>query len=102
MEQFVNEIEILTRPRHINLVTLYGDRVKDRSLTWPVRMNIAIETAGALAYLHASDVIHCDVKTHNILLDHKFSVKVADFGISRLFPNDVSQHTSSSCSCFWF
>ncbi|PHU23828.1 putative serine/threonine-protein kinase [Capsicum chinense] len=93
MEQFVNEIEILTRRRHINLVTLYGctSRVKDRSLTWPVCMNIAIETAGALAYLHASDVIHCDIKTNNILLDHKFSVKV-DFGISRLFPNYVSQH----------
>ncbi|XP_055809663.1 LEAF RUST 10 DISEASE-RESISTANCE LOCUS RECEPTOR-LIKE PROTEIN KINASE-like 1.1 [Solanum dulcamara] len=122
MQQFVNEIEILTRLRQINLVTLYGctswrsrelllvyeyipngtladhlhgDRVKDGSLTWPVRMNIAIETAGALAYLHASDVIHCDVKTNNILLDQNFSVKVADFGISRLFPNDVS-HISTA------
>ncbi|XP_015162764.1 probable serine/threonine-protein kinase At1g18390 isoform X1 [Solanum tuberosum] len=122
MEQFVNEIDILTRLRHNNLVTLYGctsrrsrelllvyeyipngtladhlhgDRAKDGSLTWPVRMNIAIETAGALAYLHASDVIHCDVKTNNILLDHNFGVKVADFGISRLFPNDVS-HISTT------
>ncbi|XP_060214762.1 LEAF RUST 10 DISEASE-RESISTANCE LOCUS RECEPTOR-LIKE PROTEIN KINASE-like 1.1 isoform X2 [Lycium barbarum] len=122
MQQFVNEIEILTRLRHINLVTLYGctsrrsrelllvyeyipngtladhlhgDEAKDRSLAWPIRMNIAIETAGALAYLHASDVIHCDVKTNNILLDHNFSVKVADFGISRIFPNDVS-HISTA------
>ncbi|XP_006344161.2 probable serine/threonine-protein kinase At1g18390 isoform X2 [Solanum tuberosum] len=122
MQQFVNEIEILTRLRHTNLVTLYGctsrrsrelilvyeyipngtladhlhgDRVKDGSLTWLVRMNIAIETAGALAYLHASDVIHCDVKTNNILLDHNFNVKVADFGISRLFPNDVT-HISTA------
>ncbi|CAN4121792.1 unnamed protein product [Withania somnifera] len=122
MEQFVNEIEILTRLRHNNLVTLYGctsrhsrelllvyeyipngtladhlhgDREKDGSLTWPVRLNIAIETAGALAYLHASDIIHCDVKTNNILLDQNFSVKVADFGISRLFPNDVS-HISTA------
>ncbi|XP_015075667.1 LEAF RUST 10 DISEASE-RESISTANCE LOCUS RECEPTOR-LIKE PROTEIN KINASE-like 1.1 isoform X1 [Solanum pennellii] len=122
MEQFVNEVDILTRLRHNNLVTLYGctsrrsrelllvyeyipngtladhlhgNRAKDGSLTWPIRMNIAIETAGALAYLHASDVIHCDVKTNNILLDHNFSVKVADFGISRLFPNDVS-HISTT------
>ncbi|XP_070016286.1 LEAF RUST 10 DISEASE-RESISTANCEUS RECEPTOR-LIKE PROTEIN KINASE-like 1.1 [Nicotiana sylvestris] len=122
MEQFVNEIEILTRLRHNNLVTLYGctssrsrelllvyeyilngthadhlhgRRAKQLSLAWPIRMNIAIETAGALAYLHASDVIHCDVKTSNILLDHNFSVKVADFGISRLFPNDVS-HISTA------
>ncbi|XP_055809660.1 LEAF RUST 10 DISEASE-RESISTANCE LOCUS RECEPTOR-LIKE PROTEIN KINASE-like 1.1 isoform X2 [Solanum dulcamara] len=122
MEQFVNEIDILTRLRHNNLVTLYGctsrrsrelllvyeyipngtladhlhgDIAKDGSLTWPIRMNIAVETAGALAYLHSSDVIHCDVKTNNILLDHNFSVKVADFGISRLFPNDVS-HISTT------
>nr|XP_016459148.1 PREDICTED: LEAF RUST 10 DISEASE-RESISTANCE LOCUS RECEPTOR-LIKE PROTEIN KINASE-like 1.1 isoform X3 [Nicotiana tabacum] len=122
MEQFLNEIEILTRLRHNNLVTLYGctssrsrelllvyeyilngtladhlhgRRAKKRSLAWPIRMNIAIETAGALAYLHASDVIHCNVKTNNILLDHNFSVKVADFGISRLFPNDVS-HISTA------
>uniref|UniRef100_A0A3Q7GE57 Protein kinase domain-containing protein n=1 Tax=Solanum lycopersicum TaxID=4081 RepID=A0A3Q7GE57_SOLLC len=122
MEQFVNKVDILTRLRHNNLVTLYGctstrsrelllvyeyipngtladhlhrNRAKDGSLTWPIRMNIAIETAGALAYLHASDVIHCDVKTNNILLDHNFSVKVADFGISRLFPNDVS-HISTT------
>ncbi|XP_060214764.1 LEAF RUST 10 DISEASE-RESISTANCE LOCUS RECEPTOR-LIKE PROTEIN KINASE-like 1.1 [Lycium barbarum] len=122
MQQFVNEIEIITMLRHNNLVTLYGctswrsrelllvyeyipngtladhlhgDQAKDRSLAWPIRMNIAIETAGALAYLHASDVIHCDVKTSNILLDHGFSVKVADFGISRLFPNDVS-HISTA------
>ncbi|XP_055809662.1 LEAF RUST 10 DISEASE-RESISTANCE LOCUS RECEPTOR-LIKE PROTEIN KINASE-like 1.1 isoform X2 [Solanum dulcamara] len=122
MEQFVNEIDILTRLRHNNLVTLYGctsrrsrelllvyeyipngtladhlhgDIAKDGSLTWPIRMNIAVETAGALAYLHSSDVIHCDVKTNNILLDHNFSVKVADFGISRLFPNNVS-HISTT------
>ncbi|KAF7112361.1 hypothetical protein RHSIM_RhsimUnG0237000 [Rhododendron simsii] len=58
-------------------------------------MNIAIETASALAYLHASEIIHRDVKTNNILLDNNFCVKVADFGLSRLFPNDVS-HVSTA------
>ncbi|XP_057996206.1 LEAF RUST 10 DISEASE-RESISTANCE LOCUS RECEPTOR-LIKE PROTEIN KINASE-like 1.2 isoform X3 [Hevea brasiliensis] len=120
--QFMNEIEILTRLRHKNLVTLYGctsrrshdlllvyeyvpngtvadhlhgDRAKSSPLTWPIRMSIAIETASALVYLHASDIIHRDVKTTNILLDNNFCVKVADFGLSRLFPNDVT-HVSTA------
>ncbi|MCI66506.1 ser/thr protein kinase, partial [Trifolium medium] len=64
-------------------------------VTWPVRLNIALETAEALAYLHKKDVIHRDVKSNNILLDEKFHVKVADFGLSRLFPTDVT-HVSTA------
>ncbi|XP_042519203.1 LEAF RUST 10 DISEASE-RESISTANCE LOCUS RECEPTOR-LIKE PROTEIN KINASE-like 1.1 [Macadamia integrifolia] len=122
IERFMNEIEILTNLRHQNLVTLYGctsyrsrelllvyefipngtiadhlhgDRRKVGSLPWSVRMSIAIETARALSYLHASDVIHRDVKTSNILLDNHFHVKVADFGLCRLFPTDAT-HVSTA------
>ncbi|CAI9276028.1 unnamed protein product [Lactuca saligna] len=122
VQQFVNEVQILTGLRHPNLVVLYGctsrqshelllvyeyitngtvadhlhgEIANPSFLTWPLRMNIAIETARALVYLHASEIIHRDVKTSNILLDHNFSAKVADFGLSRLLPNDVT-HVSTA------
>ncbi|PKA65286.1 putative serine/threonine-protein kinase [Apostasia shenzhenica] len=123
-EQFANEVVILSRLRHQNLVSLYGctsrnsrelllvyeyvpngtvadhlhgSRAGERRLTWPLRLSIAIETAAALAYLHAVDppIIHRDVKTGNILLDAEFHVKVADFGLSRLFPPDGATHIST-------
>ncbi|XAR71377.1 Non-specific serine/threonine protein kinase [Bertholletia excelsa] len=122
LEQFMNEVEILARLQHKNLVTLFGctsrrsrelllvyeyipngtvadhlhgKRKNSGLLSWPIRLNIAIETAEALDYLHASDIIHRDVKTTNVLLDNDFHVKVVDFGLSRLFPNDVT-HVSTA------
>ncbi|KAJ6793462.1 LEAF RUST 10 DISEASE-RESISTANCE LOCUS RECEPTOR-LIKE PROTEIN KINASE-like 1.2 isoform X1 [Iris pallida] len=124
LEQFMNEVDILSRLRHQNLVTLYGctsrrsrelllvyefvasGTVADHlhgahassgPLLWQDRMSIAIETADALAYLHAVEppIVHRDVKSTNILLDDNFHVKVADFGLSRLFPLDAT-HVSTA------
>uniref|UniRef100_A0A0E0DUH6 non-specific serine/threonine protein kinase n=1 Tax=Oryza meridionalis TaxID=40149 RepID=A0A0E0DUH6_9ORYZ len=124
VEQFVNEAAILSRLRHPNLVLFYGctssrsrelllvyefvpngtvadhlhgHRAPERALTWPLRLNVAVEAAAALAYLHAVEppIVHRDVKTNNILLDASFHVKVADFGLSRLFPRDAT-HVSTA------
>ncbi|WJX25680.1 hypothetical protein P8452_14696 [Trifolium repens] len=122
VEQFMNEVKLLAGLVHPNLVSLYGctsrhsrelllvyeyvsngtvadhlhgKQTKHGKLSWPIRMNIAVETASALKYLHISDIIHRDIKTNNILLDAHFRVKVADFGLSRLFPYDQT-HVSTA------
>ncbi|XP_078164293.1 LEAF RUST 10 DISEASE-RESISTANCE LOCUS RECEPTOR-LIKE PROTEIN KINASE-like 1.2 isoform X1 [Carex rostrata] len=124
MEQFMNEVQILSRLRHPNLVALYGctsrhsrelllvyeyipngtvadhlhgSRANEHALTWYRRLAIAIEAADALAYLHAVDppIVHRDIKTTNMLVDAGYHVKVADFGLSRLFPTAVT-HVSTA------
>jgi serine/threonine protein kinase len=90
MEHFMNEINILISLRHPNVVSLYdctsrrnhelllvyeyvpngtvadhihGNKAEERLLSWPIRMNIVVETANALAYLHNSEIIHRELLT---------------------------------------
>ncbi|XP_004512896.1 LEAF RUST 10 DISEASE-RESISTANCEUS RECEPTOR-LIKE PROTEIN KINASE-like 1.2 [Cicer arietinum] len=115
--KFINEVAMLTRLRHENLVHLYGctspktrelllvqeyipngtvaDRLHRYTFPWSTRLNVAVQTASALAYLHASNIIHRDVKTCNILLDRSLNAKVADFGLSRLVPHGAT-HISTN------
>ncbi|XP_057839983.2 LEAF RUST 10 DISEASE-RESISTANCE LOCUS RECEPTOR-LIKE PROTEIN KINASE-like 1.2 [Cryptomeria japonica] len=123
VEQFINEIKILSCLKHPNLVDLYGcsspgspflllvyefmangtladhlhgNRRTSKGLPWETRLNIAVETAQALAFLHGlhPPILHRDVKSTNILLDENFRAKVADLGLCRLFPVNVSHVTT--------
>jgi serine/threonine protein kinase len=58
------------------------------------RIQIAHQSAEALAYLHSwasPPILHGDVKSANILINHDYTVKVSDFGASILAPTDESQ-----------
>ncbi|KAL9258888.1 putative LRR receptor-like serine/threonine-protein kinase [Drosera capensis] len=122
--EFVNEVTLLSRIHHKNLVQflgycqgedkniliyefmhngtlkehLYGPLAREQGLSWIQRLEIAEDAAKGVEYLHTGcvpSIIHRDLKTNNILLDNNMRAKVSDFGLSKL-ANDGSSHVSSN------
>ncbi|XP_031267723.1 probable LRR receptor-like serine/threonine-protein kinase At1g07560 [Pistacia vera] len=70
-----------------NLKNRLKEQTDADSLSWKVRLNIAIDAAKGLEYLHnvsKPPIVHRDLKTSNILIDEKMRAKLADFGLSRV------------------
>ncbi|XAR63052.1 Non-specific serine/threonine protein kinase [Bertholletia excelsa] len=122
--EFQQEVNILSRLRHPNLITLVGacpeawilvyeylpngsleDRLSCRDntppLSWQTRIRIAAEICSVLVFLHSCNphkIIHGDLKPANILLDANYMSKLSDFGICRVITqNEFSNNNTTVC-----
>ncbi|PQM35563.1 hypothetical protein Pyn_13524 [Prunus yedoensis var. nudiflora] len=122
--EFRNEVILLMSAHHRNLVSLIGycdegdtmalvyDYVANGNLeqhissdfgknvlTWKERLQIAVDAARGLEYLHNGckpPIVHRDLKTSNILLNEKLQAKIADFGLSKGLATESVTHVSTA------
>ncbi|CAJ2630253.1 unnamed protein product [Trifolium pratense] len=122
-KEFVNEVQVIAMTHHKNLVRLLGfcnkenhrllvyemmrngtlssfilkEEDKDKP-SWELRAKIVLEIARGLMYLHEEcdpQIIHCDIKPQNVLLDSNYTAKIADFGMAKLLMKDRTRTSTN-------
>ncbi|XP_059599318.1 rust resistance kinase Lr10-like isoform X2 [Vitis vinifera] len=118
-QDFINEVATIGRIHHVNVVRLVGfciqrskwaliydympngsldkfvflDQENNIPLSWERLYKIALGVGRGIEYLHQGcdmQILHFDIKPHNILLDEDFTPKVSDFGLAKLYSTDES------------
>ncbi|CAM0879235.1 unnamed protein product [Alopecurus aequalis] len=115
-EEFISEVSSIGSIHHVNVVRLVGfcsEEMRralvyeymplgslekyifspEKSFSWDKLNDIALGIARGIDYLHRGcdmQILHFDIKPHNILLDSDYTPKIADFGLAKLYPRDNS------------
>ena len=117
IDKFHREAQAAARLSHPNIVNIYDvgveanehyivmeyvpgstlkDLIKQEGHISPKQaLHIAEDIARALAHAHANNLVHCDIKPHNILMMPDGSAKVADFGIARAVTESTMTYTGN-------
>jgi Leucine-rich repeat (LRR) protein len=126
VEEFRSEVKIMSQLHHPNVLllvgactefpnlcivtellaggslyeVLHGPEAKE-SIQLPQQLRWMQETARGMAYLHEHDLMHRDLKSLNVLLDHVWQAKLCDFGLSRLMGDTQRNMTTGVGSILW-
>ncbi|XP_020221757.1 G-type lectin S-receptor-like serine/threonine-protein kinase LECRK4 [Cajanus cajan] len=121
-KEFVTEVQVIALTHHRNLVGLLGfcneqnhrllvyEKMENGTLSnflfgeggkpsWESRVRIVLEIARGLLYLHEEcdqQIIHCDIKPQNVLLDSSYTAKISDFGLAKLLMKDKTRTNTNA------